>query len=111
MFLHRNRKDAGGAKLSEAILYLLWDIGFHVEHNVRSLSDCVSMARGDIVSRNSMIDARLLWSHAKSFEQPVERLDEEIFEKQKPGSSPNATRRSSARLTIFCCACATICIS
>jgi [protein-PII] uridylyltransferase len=84
MFLHRNRRDAdGAAKLSEAILYLLWDIGFNVGHSVRSLGDCVSMAREDIVSRNSMIDARPLWGDAGLFEQLVERLDEEIFEKQK----------------------------
>src|SRR5262245_59731817 len=84
MFLHQNRKDAAfAAKLSEAILSLLWDIGFNVGHSVRSLADCVTMAREDVISRNSMIDARLLWGDEKLFEQLVERLDEEIFEKQK----------------------------
>jgi [protein-PII] uridylyltransferase len=84
MFLHQNRKDVAiAAKLSEAILYLLWDVGFNVGHSVRSLADCVSMAREDVISRNSMIDARLLWGDKKLFEQLVERLDEEIFEKQK----------------------------
>ena len=84
MFLHQNRKDAAfAAKLSEAILYLLWDIGFNVGHSVRSLGDCVSMAREDVVSRNSMIDARLLWGDAKLFEQLIDRLEEEVFEKQK----------------------------
>src|SRR5262249_20303033 len=62
MFLRQSRKDTEfAAKLSEAILYMLWDVGFNVGHSVRSLSDCVSMAREDVVSRNSMIDARLLW--------------------------------------------------
>ena len=72
MFLHQNRKDAAfAAKLSEAILYLFWDIGFNVGHSVRSLGDCVSMAREDVVSRNSMIDARLLWGDTKLFEQLI----------------------------------------
>jgi [protein-PII] uridylyltransferase len=84
MFLHQGRRDsAKAAQLSEAILYLLWDVGFTVGHCIRSLSECVSIAKKDIVSRNSMIDARLLWGNEKLFKTLVERLDKEVFEKQK----------------------------
>lgn len=84
LFLYQGRKDADrAAKLSEAILYLLWDAGFSVGHSVRSLSECVSIAKEDIISRNSMIDARLLWGSKELFEMLAERLDEEVFEKQK----------------------------
>jgi [protein-PII] uridylyltransferase len=84
MFLRQNRKDAAfAAKLSEAILYMLWDVGFSVGHSDRTLGDCVTMAREDVVSRNSMIDARLLWGDKELFEQLTDRLEEEIFEKQK----------------------------
>jgi [protein-PII] uridylyltransferase len=102
MFLHQNRRDAGvAAKLSEAILYLLWDIGFNVGHSLRSLSDCVSMAREDIVSRNSMIDARLVWGDAGLFEQLTERLDEEIFEKQKEALLGELMAEREARYAKF----------
>lgn len=102
MFLHQGRRDsAAAAKLSEAILYLLWDIGFNVGHSVRSLGDCVSMAREDVVSRNSMIDARLLWGDAKLFEQLTERLDEEIFEKQKPALLDELLKEREARYAKF----------
>lgn len=84
LFLYQGRKDADrAAKLSEAILYLLWDAGFSVGHSVRSLSECLSIAREDVVSRNSMIDARLLWGSREVFETLCERLDEEVFNKQK----------------------------
>lgn len=84
MFLYQGRKDADrAARLSEAILYLLWDVGFNVGHSVRSLSECISIAKEDIISRNSMIDARLLWGSSDLFEMLNERLDEEVFEKQK----------------------------
>ncbi len=84
LFLYQGRKDAArAAKLSEAVLYLLWDVGFQVGHSVRSLSESVAIAREDIVSRNSMIDARLLWGSVEVFEMLEERLEEEIFEKQK----------------------------
>jgi [protein-PII] uridylyltransferase len=102
MFLHRNRKDAAAAtQLSEAILYLLWDVGFNVGHSMRSLSDCVSMAKEDIVSRNSMIDARLLWGSAELFEQLVERLDEEVFEKQKGALLGELMKEREARYQKF----------
>lgn len=84
LFLYQGRREAAGAaKLSEEILYLLWDIGFQVGHSVRSLSESVTIGRDDIISRNSMIDARLLWGSESVFETLEERLEEEIFEKQK----------------------------
>jgi [protein-PII] uridylyltransferase len=102
MFVHQNRKDAAfAAKLSEAILYLLWDIGFNVGHSVRSLGDCVSMAREDVVSRNAMIDARLLWGDAKLFEQLIDRLEEEVFEKQKAALLDELMKEREARYAKF----------
>jgi [protein-PII] uridylyltransferase len=84
MFVHQGRKDVASiTKLSEAILYLLWDVGFKVGHSLRSLNECLSIAKEDSISRNSMIDARLLWGNEKLFEMLVERLDKEVFEKQK----------------------------
>ena len=102
MFLHQNRKDAAfAAKLSEAILYLLWDVGFNVGHSVRSLGDCVSMAREDVVSRNSMIDARPLWGDAELFEQLTDRLEEEVFEKQKAALLDELMKEREARYAKF----------
>lgn len=84
MFLHKGRRDADrAAKLSEAILYSLWDVGFNVGHSVRSMAECLSAAKEDVVSRNSMIEARLLWGSDELFEELFERLDDEIFDKKK----------------------------
>src|SRR5262249_45960467 len=84
MFFHRGRRTASQAgMLSEAILYLLWDVGFSVGHSVRSLSECVSIAKEDVVSRNSVIEARLVWGDQLLFESLEERLDEEVFEKDR----------------------------
>ncbi len=102
MFLHQNRKTAAAAaELSEAILYLLWDVGFNVGHSVRSLGDCVSMAKEDVVSRNSMIEARLVWGGAGLFEELTERLDEEVFEKQKAALLEELMKERAARYGKF----------
>lgn len=84
MFLHQGRKTADrAAAMTEAVLYLLWDVGFSVGHSVRGLGECISIAKEDIISRNSMIDARLLWGSRAIFDSLIERLDEEVFEKRK----------------------------
>src|SRR5262245_36217628 len=84
MFLHHSKRDAASATaLSEKILYLLWDAGFNVGHSNRSLSECLAQAKEDAITRNSLIDARLLWGSAELFENLVERLDEELFSRQQ----------------------------
>lgn len=84
MFLYKGRREAErAAKLSEAILYSLWDVGFNVGHSVRSMSECLSEAKEDVITRNSMIESRLLWGSEELFEELGERLDDEIFEKKK----------------------------
>ncbi len=84
MFLRQGRKDAdSAAQLNEALLYQLWDFGFTVGHSIRSLNECISIAREDCISRNSMIDARLLWGNEELFATLKNRLETEVFEKQK----------------------------
>src|SRR5262245_3069926 len=102
MFLHQGRKTASQAgQLSEAILYLLWDVGFSIGHCVRSLGECVSISKEDIVSRNSMIEARLVWGDRMLFESLIERLDEEVFEKQKREFLDELSAEREARYNKF----------
>lgn len=84
MFLHQGRKEAAAAALlSEKMLYLLWDMGFSVGHSNRSMSECLAQAKEDTITRNSLIDARLLWGSEALFEQLTERLDDEIYSRQQ----------------------------
>jgi [protein-PII] uridylyltransferase len=47
-------------RLMQELLYTLWDLGLQVGHSLRSLEDCVAMARTDFPSRTSMQGARLI---------------------------------------------------
>ena len=47
-------------RATQGLLYTLWDLGLQVGHAVRSLPDCVAMARTDFPSRTSMQEARLI---------------------------------------------------
>src|SRR5437763_3497113 len=47
-------------RLMQELLYTRWDLGLQVGHSLRSLEDCVAMARTDFPSRTSMQAARLI---------------------------------------------------
>ncbi|MEW6128522.1 MAG: [protein-PII] uridylyltransferase [Acidobacteriota bacterium] len=84
MFLYQDGAKAQTiSQLSEEILYSLWDIGFTVGHSLRSLKESISIGKDDIVSRNSMVDARLLFGNHALFKTLTDRLEKEVFEKQK----------------------------
>jgi [protein-PII] uridylyltransferase len=75
MFLHdgegvaRGRARPALAALVDGLLYTLWDLGFKVGHSVRSIDDCVSVANGDMQSKTSLIEARLILGEAALFGQ------------------------------------------
>ena len=80
LFLYRGRREAARAReLSEAILYILWDVGLTVGHSLRSLKECISISRSDSSSRTALIDARLLWGDARLFKDLDEQLDRSVF--------------------------------
>src|SRR5882672_3608819 len=54
-------------RVMQELLYTLWDLGLQVGHSLRSLEDCVAMARTDFPSRTSMQQARLVVGDRKLF--------------------------------------------
>jgi [protein-PII] uridylyltransferase len=63
MFLH----DKSGSVISpyaaqviEQTLYLLWDIGFKVGHSTRSISEAISLANTDMLTKTAMLESRQL---------------------------------------------------
>src|SRR5256885_12913204 len=54
-------------RMMQELLYSLWDLGLQVGHSLRSLDDCVAMARTDFPSRTSMQEARFLAGERRLF--------------------------------------------
>jgi [protein-PII] uridylyltransferase len=73
-------------RVSQELLYTLWDLGFQVGHSLRSLDDCVAIARTDFPSRTAMQAARFLAADRALFQRfrrvhrdSVHRTDFEEF--------------------------------
>ncbi len=63
----------------QELLYSLWDLGLQVGHSLRSLDDCVAMARTDFPSRTSMQEARFLAGDRRLFARFRRVLRENVY--------------------------------
>ncbi len=68
-------------RATQGLLYTLWDLGLQVGHAVRSLPDCVAMARTDFASRTSMQQARYLIGDRRLFNRFRKVLAENVYRK------------------------------
>ena len=66
---------------TQGLLYALWDLGLQVGHAVRSLPDCLAMARTDFPSRTSMQQARFLVGDRRLFNRFRKVLAENVYQK------------------------------
>ncbi len=83
LFVYGRGDEKSAEKLNEEILYLLWDVGFSVGHSVRSLNECITAAGEDPITRNALMDARLLWGNREVFEKLVTKLDDTVIAKNR----------------------------
>src|SRR6266699_391642 len=66
-------------RMMQELLYSLWDLGLQVGHSLRSLDDCVAMARTDFPSRTSMQEARFRAGDRRLFGRFQRVLRENVF--------------------------------
>ncbi|NBX03258.1 MAG: [protein-PII] uridylyltransferase [Alphaproteobacteria bacterium] len=80
LFLYEKKQDAAAAKLTEFILYVLWDLGLKVGQAHRSVADALSLAKKDMTIRTTMLDARPVAGNGELFESFFKRFQAEIME-------------------------------
>ena len=66
-------------RVMQELLYTLWDLGLQIGHSLRSLEDCVAMARTDFPSRTSMQQARLVAGDKKLFARFARVLHDNVY--------------------------------
>jgi [protein-PII] uridylyltransferase len=78
LFLYADEKMAVQVNdIVQHILYVLWDIGFQVGHATRAMQELVSQANGDLRTKTSLLEARVL-----AGDEPLFRDFEKTFERR-----------------------------
>jgi [protein-PII] uridylyltransferase len=61
LFVTPYKQTPWGESLIETVLYCLWDLRLKVGHAVRTVDDCLRLARSDVTIRTSLLEHRYLW--------------------------------------------------
>lgn len=90
MFYYHPRDRAFAEKISERMLYLMFDLGLDVGFSVRTRQDCLDLAEQDVTVRTALLDSRLLAGDQSLYEdyraQVLEVLlnrNSQVFIRQK----------------------------
>ncbi len=78
LFVLPYKQTAWGESVIEFMLYTLWDLGQKVGHAVRSVDECIRLAKSDMTIRTAVLEARYLWGDRELFTQLKARFDKEF---------------------------------
>src|SRR3954467_1299843 len=84
LFILPYKQTPWGEQVTEYVLYMLWDLGQKVGHAVRSVDECIRMARADMTVRTATLESRFLTGDRTLFEQLQKRFETEIMPKTGP---------------------------
>lgn len=72
-------RDDDERQQAPELLYALWDAGLDIGYSVRTISECVDLAREDIKVRTSLIESRLLAGDPSFYEALQRTMTNEVF--------------------------------
>jgi [protein-PII] uridylyltransferase len=84
LFILPYKQTPWGEQVTEYVLYMLWDLGQKVGHAVRSVDDCIRMARSDMTVRTATLEARYLTGARALFDELQARFENEIMPRTGP---------------------------
>jgi len=84
LFILPYKQTPWGEQVTEYILYMLWDLGQKVGHAVRSVDECIRMARADMTVRTATLEARFLTGDRALYDQLTHRFETEIMPRTGP---------------------------
>ncbi len=77
LFEKKVPKEAGD--LIREMVYPLWDMGFDVGYAIRSISECIALARNDIEVLTPLLDARLVCGMSPLYSILLERVRSKLL--------------------------------
>ena len=82
LLLFKWRIPRAAEEFVKTLLFPLWDLGLDLGHGVRTVSDCISLAKKDFQVLASLIDARPLAGDAEVFQSFRNSFDKKVLSKK-----------------------------
>ena len=83
LLLFASRVPREAKSLVEEILFPLWDLGLDLGYAVRSLKECVRLAKSDFEVLTSLLDARFVGGDSPLFLKLVERVQDDVIARKR----------------------------
>ena len=80
LFLLPAKQTAWGESVTEAMLYVMWDLGQKVGHATRTVEDCIRLARSDMTIRTAILEARPILGDTALAHDLAGRFDKEVVQ-------------------------------
>jgi [protein-PII] uridylyltransferase len=84
LFLTPYKQTAWSESVIESTLYILWDLKLKLGQSVRSIDDCLRLAREDLTIRTALLEQRFLCGDRAPYEELDGRLWQDLFRKTGP---------------------------
>ena len=82
MVLTQGQQEDMAQAISKGVFHRLWDLGFQVGHSVRSLSECLLIAEGDLTVCTSLMEARYLVGSAEVFQDFQRKFSRRVLNRK-----------------------------
>lgn len=79
MLIHAGKLTARFEKLTQDMLYVLWDTGLDMAFSIRSIEECIALSREDLKTKTSLLDSRLLMGDENLFNELNGAVRKKLF--------------------------------
>ncbi len=83
MLLHKKRITKPIEELTQQVLYILWDTGLDMGFSIRSIPECISLAKEDLKTMTAVLDLRFILGDRGLFDTLHSSVRKNLFNRQK----------------------------
>lgn len=101
MLVHKGRLTKAVEELTQEMLYVLWDTGLDLGFAIRSVPECITLARDDLKTMTALLDLRFLTGDSGLFDTLRKSVRKNLFNRARSAAFINEkieeTRQRHAR--------------
>ncbi|MBI5902106.1 MAG: nucleotidyltransferase domain-containing protein, partial [Deltaproteobacteria bacterium] len=83
MLLYKKRLTPEIENLTNQVLYSLWDTGLDLGFSIRSLEECIALAKDDLKTMTAFLDLRFILGDSELFDLFRSRIRKDLFNRKR----------------------------